>query len=91
MPDSLPENVVEIVNKLKARAENSKEGKTKFFNPTVTALLFRYATALEYLIVVQDKCLILIFLFQFREKIEDAFFPKSEVRNIWAPSTIFTM
>ncbi|CAL7936962.1 unnamed protein product [Xylocopa violacea] len=40
LPDSLPENVVEIVNKLKARAENSKEGKTKFFNPAVNSLLF---------------------------------------------------
>ncbi|XP_031839811.1 yemanuclein isoform X2 [Nomia melanderi] len=39
LPDSLPENVVEIVNKLKAQAENSKERKTKFFNSTVTTLL----------------------------------------------------
>ncbi|XP_076619579.1 yemanuclein isoform X1 [Colletes latitarsis] len=40
LPDSLPENVIEIVNKLKAHAENSKEGKTKFFNTSVNALLF---------------------------------------------------
>ncbi|XP_076641470.1 yemanuclein isoform X2 [Halictus rubicundus] len=39
LPDSLPENVVEIVNKLKSRAENNKEGKTKFFDTTVNALL----------------------------------------------------
>ncbi|XP_076280933.1 yemanuclein isoform X2 [Lasioglossum baleicum] len=39
LPDSLPENVVEIVNKLKARAENNKEGKTKFFDTTVNVLL----------------------------------------------------
>ncbi|XP_017766357.1 PREDICTED: ubinuclein-1 [Eufriesea mexicana] len=39
LPDSLPENVVEIVNKLKTCAENSKEGKTKFFNTTVNTLL----------------------------------------------------
>lgn len=39
LPDSLPENVVEIVNKLKACAENSKEGKSKFFNTTVNTLL----------------------------------------------------
>ncbi|XP_076177072.1 yemanuclein isoform X2 [Ptiloglossa arizonensis] len=49
LPDSLPENVVEIVNKLKARAENSKEGKTKFFNPTVTALLFSLEKRLRML------------------------------------------
>ncbi|KAK1131135.1 hypothetical protein K0M31_017428 [Melipona bicolor] len=39
LPESLPENVVEIVNKLKTCAENSKEGKTKFFNLTVNTLL----------------------------------------------------
>ncbi|XP_076237667.1 yemanuclein isoform X1 [Calliopsis andreniformis] len=39
LPESLPKNVVEIVNKLKARAENSKEGKTKFFNMAVNGLL----------------------------------------------------
>nr|XP_033334263.1 ubinuclein-1 isoform X1 [Megalopta genalis] len=39
LPDSLPENIVEIVNELKARAENNKEGKTKFFDSTVNALL----------------------------------------------------
>lgn len=41
LPDSLPENIVDIVNKLKARAENSKEGKSKFFNTAVNTLLFR--------------------------------------------------
>ncbi|XP_006569043.1 ubinuclein-1 isoform X2 [Apis mellifera] len=39
LPDSLPENIVEIVNKLKACAENNKEGKAKFFNAAVNALL----------------------------------------------------
>lgn len=41
LPDSLPENIVEIVNKLKACAENNKEGKAKFFNAAVNALLLR--------------------------------------------------
>ncbi|CAK9825945.1 UBN1 [Anthophora retusa] len=49
LPDSLPENVVEIVNKLKTRAENSKEGKTKFFNPSVNTLLFSLEKRLRML------------------------------------------
>lgn len=41
LPDGLPEDIKEIVNKLKVHAENSKEGKSKFFNPSVNAALFR--------------------------------------------------
>ncbi|XP_043669067.1 ubinuclein-1 isoform X1 [Vespula pensylvanica] len=40
LPDGLPEDIKEIVNKLKVHAENSKEGKSKFFNPSVNAALF---------------------------------------------------
>ncbi|XP_012136728.1 yemanuclein isoform X1 [Megachile rotundata] len=49
LPDSLPENVVEIVNNLKARAENSKEGKSKFFNNAVNTLLFSLEKRLRML------------------------------------------
>ncbi|XP_076676591.1 yemanuclein isoform X1 [Andrena cerasifolii] len=49
LPDSLPENVVEIVNKLKARAENSKEGKTKFFNTAVNGFLLSLEKRLRML------------------------------------------
>ncbi|XP_015171143.1 PREDICTED: ubinuclein-1 isoform X4 [Polistes dominula] len=40
LPDGLPEDIKEIVNKLKVHAENSKEGKSKFFNPSVNSALF---------------------------------------------------
>lgn len=40
LPDGLPEDIREIVNNLKVHAENSKEGKGKFFNPLVNAALF---------------------------------------------------
>lgn len=40
LPDGLPEDIKEIVNNLKIHAENSKEGKNKFFNPSVNAALF---------------------------------------------------
>nr|XP_034171511.1 ubinuclein-1 [Osmia lignaria] len=49
LPDSLPENIVDIVNKLKARAENSKEGKSKFFNTAVNTLLFSLEKRLRML------------------------------------------
>lgn len=39
MPDSLSEEDKQIVNQLKAHAENSKEGKGKFFNSAVNTLL----------------------------------------------------
>lgn len=41
LPENLPEDIKEIVNKLKAHAENSKDGKSKFFNNTVNEVLFR--------------------------------------------------
>ncbi|XP_011139998.1 ubinuclein-1 isoform X2 [Harpegnathos saltator] len=40
LPENLPEDIKEIVNKLKAHAENSKDGKSKFFNNTVNEVLF---------------------------------------------------
>ncbi|KAI4486172.1 hypothetical protein M0802_012515 [Mischocyttarus mexicanus] len=40
LPDGLPEDIKEIINKLKVHAENSKEGKSKFFNPSVNSALF---------------------------------------------------
>lgn len=41
LPDNLPEDVKEIVNKLKIHAENSKDGKSKFFNSAVNEVLFK--------------------------------------------------
>lgn len=40
LPESLPENVITVINKLKAHAEKNKEGKTKFFDTSVNSLLF---------------------------------------------------
>ncbi|KAG7198429.1 hypothetical protein KM043_005815 [Ampulex compressa] len=40
LPESLPEEVKEIVNKLKTHAENNKEGKSKFFSTSVNTALF---------------------------------------------------
>lgn len=41
LPENLPEDVKEIVNKLKIHAENSKDSKTKFFNSVVNEVLFK--------------------------------------------------
>lgn len=49
LPDPLPEEIKEIVNKLKAQAENSKEGKNKFFNTSVNTLLFSLEKKLRML------------------------------------------
>ncbi|XP_015603534.1 yemanuclein isoform X2 [Cephus cinctus] len=46
LPESLPEDLKDIVYKLKLHA-NNKEGKTKFFNSTVNAYLFRLKTAID--------------------------------------------
>ncbi|XP_032664047.1 ubinuclein-1 isoform X2 [Odontomachus brunneus] len=40
LPENLPEDIKEIVIKLKAHAENSKDGKSKFFNNTINEVLF---------------------------------------------------
>ncbi|XP_046477089.1 ubinuclein-1 isoform X1 [Neodiprion pinetum] len=40
LPDMLTEDMKEIINRLKLHAENSKEGKTKFFNSLINADLF---------------------------------------------------
>ncbi|XP_018348610.1 PREDICTED: ubinuclein-1 isoform X2 [Trachymyrmex septentrionalis] len=41
LPENLPEDIREIVNKLKVQAENSKDGgKSKFFNSAVNEVLF---------------------------------------------------
>ncbi|XP_066593846.1 ubinuclein-1 isoform X2 [Prorops nasuta] len=40
LPDSLPEDIKEIINKLKLYAETCKEGKNKFINPSVNSSLF---------------------------------------------------
>ncbi|XP_046743672.1 ubinuclein-1 isoform X3 [Diprion similis] len=40
LPEMLTEDVKEIINKLKLHAENSKEGKTKFFNGPINTDLF---------------------------------------------------
>lgn len=41
LPENLPEDIKEIVNKLKIQAENSKDGKSKFFNSAVNEVLFK--------------------------------------------------
>ena len=42
LPENLPEDIREIVNKLKVQAENSKDGgKSKFFNSAVNEVLFK--------------------------------------------------
>lgn len=41
LPENLPEDIKEIVIKLKAHAENSKDGKSKFFNNTINEVLFK--------------------------------------------------
>lgn len=43
LPENLPEDIKEIVNKLKLQAENSKDGKNKFFNSVVNEILFKWA------------------------------------------------
>ncbi|XP_014474993.1 PREDICTED: ubinuclein-1 isoform X2 [Dinoponera quadriceps] len=40
LPENLPEDVKELVNKLKIHADNSKDGKSKFFNSMVNDVLF---------------------------------------------------
>jgi len=41
LPENLSEDIKEIVNKLKLQAENSKDGKSKFFNSAVNEILFK--------------------------------------------------
>lgn len=41
LPENLPEDIKEIVNKLKIQAENSKDSKSKFFNSAVNEILFK--------------------------------------------------
>lgn len=41
LPENLPEDIKEIVNKLKVQAENSKDSKSKFFNSTINEVLFK--------------------------------------------------
>lgn len=41
LPENLPEDIKEIVNRLKVHAENSKDGKSKFFNNAVNEVLFK--------------------------------------------------
>ncbi|KAL0111850.1 hypothetical protein PUN28_013206 [Cardiocondyla obscurior] len=49
LPENLPEDVKEIVNKLKIQAENSKDGKSKFFNSAVNEVLFTLEKKLRIL------------------------------------------
>ncbi|EZA53979.1 ubinuclein-1 isoform X2 [Ooceraea biroi] len=49
LPENLPEDVKEIVNKLKLQAENSKDGKSKFFNSAVNEILFTLEKKLRML------------------------------------------
>lgn len=39
LPDNLPAHILEIVNNIKKAAENSSEGKVKFFTPPVNNML----------------------------------------------------
>lgn len=41
LPENLPEDIKEIVNKLKIQAENSKDSKSKFFNSAINEVLFK--------------------------------------------------
>lgn len=41
LPENLPEDIKEIVNKLKIQAENTKDSKSKFFNSAVNEILFK--------------------------------------------------
>lgn len=41
LPENLPEDIREIVMKLKIQAENNKDSKSKFFNSTVNDILFK--------------------------------------------------
>lgn len=41
LPDHLPEDIRDIINKLKKHAENYKEGKIKFFDSIVNSMLLR--------------------------------------------------
>ncbi|XP_077264965.1 yemanuclein isoform X1 [Temnothorax americanus] len=49
LPENLPEDIKEIVNKLKIQAENSKDGKSKFFNSAVNEVLFTLEKKLRLL------------------------------------------
>lgn len=49
LPENLPEDIKEIVNKLKIQAENSKDGKSKFFNSAVNEVLFTLEKKLRML------------------------------------------
>ncbi|XP_020289262.1 ubinuclein-1 isoform X2 [Pseudomyrmex gracilis] len=49
LPENLPEDVKEIVIKLKVQAENNKDSKSKFFNSTVNDILFNLEKKLRML------------------------------------------
>ncbi|XP_012214513.1 ubinuclein-1 isoform X2 [Linepithema humile] len=49
LPETLPEDIKEIVNKLKVQAENSKDSKNKFFNSAVNEILFNLEKKLRML------------------------------------------
>ncbi|XP_011684599.1 PREDICTED: ubinuclein-1 isoform X2 [Wasmannia auropunctata] len=49
LPENLPDDIREIVNKLKAQAETSKDGKSKFFNSAVNEVLFNLEKKLRML------------------------------------------
>ncbi|XP_025265547.1 ubinuclein-1 isoform X2 [Camponotus floridanus] len=49
LPENLPEDIKEIVNKLKIQAENSKDSKSKFFNSAINEVLFNLEKKLRML------------------------------------------
>ncbi|KAL6258981.1 hypothetical protein P5V15_008903 [Pogonomyrmex californicus] len=49
LPENLPEDIREIVNKLKLQAENNKDGKSKFFNSAINEVLFTLEKKLRML------------------------------------------
>ncbi|XP_039305216.1 ubinuclein-2 isoform X2 [Solenopsis invicta] len=49
LPENLPEDIKEIVNKLKLQAENNKDGKSKFFNSAINEVLFTLEKKLRML------------------------------------------
>ncbi|XP_072756402.1 ubinuclein-1 isoform X2 [Anoplolepis gracilipes] len=49
LPENLPEDIKEIVTKLKVQAENSKDSKSKFFNSAINDVLFNLEKKLRML------------------------------------------
>ncbi|EFN62274.1 Ubinuclein [Camponotus floridanus] len=47
LPENLPEDIKEIVNKLKIQAENSKDSKSKFFNSAINEVLFKLKALID--------------------------------------------